>query len=174
MSTPSSVDVLVVGAGNAALCSALAARQGGASVLAIEKAPEHLRGGNTYFTGGAIRFAFNGFDDIRTLIPDLSEQEAAVMEVGSYPETEFYDDLMRAEIPDNLDARLQHTRSLRGKARTGPWCRGRLRGWSSSRTPAQCCSAQPDSEQQQRGTAQSKPKAAGGAKTPPQHQRRAA
>lgn len=95
MSTPSSVDVLVVGAGNAALCSALAARQGGASVLAIEKAPEHLRGGNTYFTGGAIRFAFNGFDDIRTLIPDLSEQEAAVMEVGSYPETEFYDDLMR-------------------------------------------------------------------------------
>ena len=95
MATPSSVDVLVVGAGNAALCSALAARQGGASVLAIEKAPEHLRGGNTYFTGGAIRFAFNGFDDIRTLIPDLSEQEAAVMVVGSYPETAFYDDLMR-------------------------------------------------------------------------------
>ena len=64
-------------------------------MLALEKAPEHLRGGNTYFTGGAIRFAFNGFDDIRALIPDLTEQEASVMEVGSYPETEFYDDLMR-------------------------------------------------------------------------------
>lgn len=84
--------------------------------MAVEKAPEHLRGGNTYFTGGAIRFAFNGFEDIRALIPDLSEQEAAVMDVGSYPETEFYDDLMRVteslsdpEMADMLVRRSYHT-----------------------------------------------------------------
>ena len=58
-------DVIVVGAGNAALCAALAAREHGASVLVLEKAPEHLRGGNTYFTGGGYRFPYRGLDDIR-------------------------------------------------------------------------------------------------------------
>jgi len=33
-------DVAVAGTGNAALCAALAAREAGASVLVLEKAPE--------------------------------------------------------------------------------------------------------------------------------------
>ena len=33
-------DVIVVGAGNAAFCAALAAREKGASVLMLERAPE--------------------------------------------------------------------------------------------------------------------------------------
>ena len=45
-------DVVVVGAGNAALTAALAAASEGAKVAILEKAPEHLRGGNSYFTGG--------------------------------------------------------------------------------------------------------------------------
>ena len=88
-------DVIVVGAGNAALSAAIAAREQTQSVLVIEKAPEYFRGGNTYFTGGIIRFAYNGLDDIRGLIPDLSETEANSIEVGQYTENQFYDDLMR-------------------------------------------------------------------------------
>lgn len=88
-------DVVVVGAGNAALSAALAAREHGASVLVIEKAPEHLRGGNTYFTGGGFRFPYDGLDDIRRLIPDITDSEAAQVNVGSYPQSEFYSDLMR-------------------------------------------------------------------------------
>jgi tricarballylate dehydrogenase len=88
-------DVIIVGAGNAALCAAIAAREKGASVLALEKAPEYFRGGNTYFTGGIIRCAYNGIEDIKQLIPDLTPEEEATVEVGRYTEDEFYDDLMR-------------------------------------------------------------------------------
>jgi tricarballylate dehydrogenase len=89
------LDVVVVGAGNAALSAALAAREAGASVLVLEKAPEHLRGGNTYFTGGGFRFPYDGLNDIRRLIPDISDSEAEQVDVGSYPAAEFYSDLMR-------------------------------------------------------------------------------
>ena len=44
-------DVIVVGAGNAALSAAIAARESCQSVLVVEKAPE-------YFRGGPVRFAF--------------------------------------------------------------------------------------------------------------------
>ena len=67
-----SYDVVVVGAGNAALSAALSARDGGARVLVLEKAPVAERGGNTAFTGGLFRFPFNSIDDIRPLIPDYS------------------------------------------------------------------------------------------------------
>ena len=93
MSNP--YDVVIVGAGNAALCAAIAAREKGATVLALEKAPEYFRGGNTYFTGGIIRCAYNGIEDIKKLIPDLTPEEEATVEVGKYTEDEFYDDLMR-------------------------------------------------------------------------------
>ena len=43
-------DVVIVGAGNAALSGAIAARGQGARVLVLEMAPEYFRGGNTYFT----------------------------------------------------------------------------------------------------------------------------
>ena len=50
---PSSTDVVVVGAGNAALCAALAAAEQGVSVLILERAPENEAGGNSRFTAGA-------------------------------------------------------------------------------------------------------------------------
>ena len=92
---PDPYDVIVVGAGNAALCAAIAAKERCESVLVVEKAPEYFRGGNTYFTGGIIRFAFDGIEDIQTVIPDMSPTEVASVEVGSYTQDQFYDDMMR-------------------------------------------------------------------------------
>ena len=48
-------DIIVAGAGNAALSAAIAARDAGASVLVLEKAPMAARGGNSYFTGGIFK-----------------------------------------------------------------------------------------------------------------------
>jgi tricarballylate dehydrogenase len=91
----SSYDVAVVGSGNAGLCAALAAREVGASVLLLEKAPEEGRGGNSFFTGGGLRFAFRSLEDLRTLIPDLSEEELNSVEIEPYDEEQFYNDLLR-------------------------------------------------------------------------------
>ena len=63
-------DVVVIGAGNAAMCSALAAEEVGAKVLVLEAATEELGGGNTRYTAGAIRTVYNGVDDLRELMPD--------------------------------------------------------------------------------------------------------
>src|SRR6266581_4762037 len=70
-------DVIVVGGGNAAFCAALAAQEQGASVLMLEAAPEEESGGNSRFTAGSVRVVYNGVDDIKALVPDLTEQEIA-------------------------------------------------------------------------------------------------
>ena len=61
-------DVLVIGAGMAGLCAAIAARHAGASVIVLEKAPEAERGGNTRFSNGAIRAVYHGVEDIDALV----------------------------------------------------------------------------------------------------------
>ncbi len=88
-------DIIVVGAGNAAFCAALAAREAGVSVLMLERAPEAENGGNSRFTAGAFRFAYDGVDDIRALCPDLPEAQVAITDFGDYPEERFYDDMFR-------------------------------------------------------------------------------
>ncbi|MGH3356733.1 MAG: FAD-dependent tricarballylate dehydrogenase TcuA [Nocardioidaceae bacterium] len=87
--------VVVVGGGNAALCAALAAREEGAEVVVLERAPRRLCGGNTAFTAGAMRVAYDGVDDLRRLMPDLTDDEVAVTDFGSYPTTDFLEDLAR-------------------------------------------------------------------------------
>lgn len=87
--------VVVVGGGNAALCAAIAARELGAAVTVLERAPQNLCGGNSAFTAGAMRFAYEGIDDIRVLVDDLSPEDAAITDFGSYPKTSFFDDLAR-------------------------------------------------------------------------------
>ena len=91
----SDFDVIVVGAGNAAFCAALAARESGASVLVLERAPQELSGGNSRFTAGAIRFAYDGVEDICTLCPELSEEQLGITDFGTYSTNQFFDDMFR-------------------------------------------------------------------------------
>jgi tricarballylate dehydrogenase len=93
---PERCDVVIVGAGNAAMCAALAAREhDGVEVVVLERAPEAESGGNTRFTAGAIRFAYNGVEDLRELMPDLTEEEIARTDFGAYTEDQFFDDMAR-------------------------------------------------------------------------------
>jgi tricarballylate dehydrogenase len=109
-------DVVVVGAGNAGLCAALSAREAGAQVLVLERAPRYWRGGNSYVTGGSFRFPYRGLDDIRKIIPDLTDAEAASVDIGSYTEDQYFEDMAKVteyladpDLVDVLVRRAQDT-----------------------------------------------------------------
>jgi tricarballylate dehydrogenase len=90
-----SADVIVVGAGNAAFCAALAAEEQGAKVQMLEAAPEEESGGNSRFTAGSIRVVYNGVDDIKALVPDLTTAEIDSTDFGIYTAAQFFDDMAR-------------------------------------------------------------------------------
>ena len=72
-------DVAIFGGGNAALCAALAAREAGRSVVVVERAPRHMRGGNSRHTRN-LRCAHGAPTDVLT---------------GAYEDDEFLTDLHR-------------------------------------------------------------------------------
>ena len=88
-------DVVVVGAGNAALVSALSAHEAGAKVVVLEVAPQASRGGNSYFTGGGFRVPLKGLEEVRELVPDLTDAEAAPMDMTPYTVEQFRSIWMR-------------------------------------------------------------------------------
>jgi len=92
---PASSDVIVIGAGNAAFCTALAAAEHGVSVLLLERAAEEESGGNSRFTAGAFRCVYDGIDDLKALMPDLTNEEIAHTDFGTYTEEKFFDDMGR-------------------------------------------------------------------------------
>jgi len=108
-------DVLVVGAGNAALCAALAAREQGARVIALERAPETERGGNTAFTAGGFRVAYNNLDELLELMPDLSDEEKAGTDFGTYTEDQYFEDVGRVTEyrtdPDMVELLVRRSRA---------------------------------------------------------------
>lgn len=79
MSIRPKYDVIVIGGGNAGMSAALTARESGATVLVLEAAPEHSRGGNSRH--------------VRNL-RCMHEQPLEVLQ-DSYAEAEFWEDLQQ-------------------------------------------------------------------------------
>ncbi|MDH3683400.1 MAG: FAD-dependent tricarballylate dehydrogenase TcuA [Acidimicrobiia bacterium] len=93
MGTPKSADVIVVGAGNAALVAALSAAEAGATVAVLEAAPKTTRGGNSRFSGGIFRIAHDGMDHLRPLLTDEALVWADKVELDPYPPERYLHDL---------------------------------------------------------------------------------
>ena len=96
-------DVLVIGGGNAGLCAAITAREHGLSVLLLESAPVHFRGGNSRHTR-----------NMRTM------HEGALAPLsGAYPEEEYWEDLFKVTggLTDERLARM----TIRQTAEHVPW-----------------------------------------------------
>jgi len=87
-------DVIVVGSGNAALCAAITAKDQGCDVLVIEKAQPDLAGGNSKYTAGAMRFVYNGNDDLLPLLADPADPRLPDTEFGAYTAEKFGADLL--------------------------------------------------------------------------------
>ena len=107
-------DVVVVGAGNAALCAALSARENGARVVVLEKAPRSEQGGNCPFTGGGFRFVHNGLEDIRGLVPDLTDEDVARVTIEAYTADDFRRNLLAVTQgetdPELMGVLISHSR----------------------------------------------------------------
>jgi tricarballylate dehydrogenase len=91
-------DVVVVGAGNAGMSAAHAARERGARVLVLEKADREWAGGNSAFTAGAIRIAHGGLDDLRDLLEGIDDALAARTDLDPYTADEFRADMRRVTL----------------------------------------------------------------------------
>jgi len=89
-----SKQVIVVGSGNAAMCAGISALENGARVVMLEKADEALAGGNTKYTAGAMRFAYDGVTDLLPLLKDLDDPRLKVTDFGGYTTVKFSEDLL--------------------------------------------------------------------------------
>jgi len=108
------VDVLIAGGGNAALCAAIMARHGGATVLLLESAPQPFRGGNSRHTRN-LRYMHEGENGFLT---------------GSYPEEEFWNDLLRVTGGDTNEELARHT--IRESQDAGDWMAAHGVRWQPS------------------------------------------
>jgi tricarballylate dehydrogenase len=86
-------DVIIVGCGNAALCAAIAAREKGADVLVVERSPKQQQGGNSYFSGGWMRFTFNSSQDLGEALPELATDGKQDFDVIPYTTSHYYDEI---------------------------------------------------------------------------------
>ncbi|MDP6122014.1 MAG: FAD-dependent oxidoreductase, partial [Rhodospirillales bacterium] len=117
-------DVVILGAGNAALCAALSARENNAQVIVLERAPFEERGGNSAFTAGAFRFAYDTVEELYEVVDDLSDKEKATTDFGTYSIGDFFDDMGRVTEyrtdPDLAELLIRNSRdTLLWMKRTG-------------------------------------------------------
>ncbi len=90
---PEKTDIVVIGAGNAALCAAIAAAENGAKVTVLEISSQEEKGGNTAYTHGSIRFSYKNGEQVRALLPDMTDEEFAMVDFGTYTKEQYFDDL---------------------------------------------------------------------------------
>lgn len=89
-------DVAIVGGGSAAFESAVSARQNGAErIVMIEKAPEEEFGGNARYSHTGFRFAYDGHDDLRAIVPDCDPALMDRFHIPPYTTERFRADLDR-------------------------------------------------------------------------------
>ena len=86
--------IIVVGSGNAGLCAGIAAAEAGADVTILEKADASLAGGNTKYTAGAMRFAYEAGEDFTPLLADPSDPRLSNTDFGAYTQDTFSNDLL--------------------------------------------------------------------------------
>ena len=121
-------DVLVVGAGNAGLCAALAAEELGVRVGVLEKAPREFRGGNSALTGH-MRFAYKSVEDLAPLMDNLApaDLQAIADHLPHRTEAELFDEIMT--VTDGYaDTELADTH-VRKSYETVRWLRSRGHDW---------------------------------------------
>jgi tricarballylate dehydrogenase len=107
----STYDVVIAGGGNAALCAAMEAARGSASVLILEAAPKHLRGGNSRHTRNC-RYMHDG--------PEFNL-------VGTYAEDEFFGDLLQVTGGETNEDLARMT--IRASKDLGTWIQGNGVRW---------------------------------------------
>jgi tricarballylate dehydrogenase len=124
-------DVVVVGAGNAALSAAMAALEQGVRVGVLEKAPKSERGGNSTLTGH-MRFAYNGVEDLIALIDDPSEHDIRMMAdlLPRRTEADLWDEIMHV-TEGQADPELLEIH-VRESYRTVRWLREKGHSWVPS------------------------------------------
>ncbi|KIW02201.1 precorrin 3B synthase CobZ [Verruconis gallopava] len=90
------VDVVIVGSGNAGLSAAASAKEHGArGVVVLEKAPESWAGGNSTFTAGAYRTVFSGLHDVLPLVNNVPHDMIDKIDMEPYTKNDFLRDLNR-------------------------------------------------------------------------------
>ena len=57
--------------------------------------PREWRGGNSYFTAGAMRTTFGSLDDLRSLVTDLPDDLAGSIDLPPYTTDDFRADMLR-------------------------------------------------------------------------------
>ncbi len=89
----SAADVVVIGAGNAGLSAALAARAAGAAVVVLEAAEQESYGSDSYFSGGLFRVAYDSLHEIERIVGPMGLDGAAgVDDFAAYTEADFLSD----------------------------------------------------------------------------------
>jgi len=85
--------IVIAGSGNAALCAGIAALEGGADALILEKSIADEAGGNSRYTAGAMRFAYQSRGELLPLLRKSESDALDRTDFGSYPRKKFAADL---------------------------------------------------------------------------------